>query len=229
MPICSGSTVTTGLAREFARDGITVNTEAVNLARIALRRLGLIARPAERERRPTEKELTKLYAHFDANDRYTVPMTRVIKFAIATAMRIDEIFRIEWDTLDERTRTILVPDRKDPRKKDGNDQRVPLLASTGFDAWQLLQDQRALRLNGPRCFPYNSKTAGTAFQRACKTLGIKDLHFHNLRHEATSRLFEAGLTIEQVPLVTGHKDWKMLKRYTQLRPENLHALLSKSV
>ena len=89
-----------------------MNTEAVNLARIALRRLGLIARPAERERRPTEKELTRLYAHFDANDRYTVPMTRVIKFAIATAMRIDEIFRIEWDTLDERTRTILVPDRK---------------------------------------------------------------------------------------------------------------------
>ena len=53
------------------------------------------------------------------------------------------------------------------------------------------------------------------------------MHFHDLRHEGTSRLFEAGLTIEQVPLVTGHKDWKMLKRYTQLRPENLHALLSK--
>jgi integrase len=223
------SFIGTILTHAAAVHGITVNTEAVNLARIALRRLGLIARPAERERRPTEKELTKLYAHFDANDRYTVPMTRVIKFAIATAMRIDEIFRIEWDTLDERTRTILVPDRKDPRKKDGNDQRVPLLASTGLDAWQLLQDQRALRLNGPRCFPYNSKTAGTAFQRACKSLGIKDLHFHDLRHEATSRLFEAGLTIEQVPLVTGHKDWKMLKRYTQLRPEGLHAILQRSI
>lgn len=42
-----------------------------------------------------------------------------------------------------------------------------------------------------------------------------------------TRLFEAGLTIEQVPLVTGHKDWKMLKRYTQLRPENLHAILAR--
>jgi hypothetical protein len=43
-----------------------------------------------------------------------------------------------------------------------------------------------------------------------------------LRHEATSRLFEAGLTIERVALVTGHRDWKMLRRYTNFRPESLH-------
>ncbi|HEY2753210.1 MAG TPA: tyrosine-type recombinase/integrase [Phenylobacterium sp.] len=47
---------------------------------------------------------------------------------------------------------------------------------------------------------------------------------HDLRHEAASRLFEAKFTIEQVALVTGHKDWKMLKRYTNLRPEQLHKL-----
>ena len=51
------------------------------------------------------------------------------------------------------------------------------------------------------------------------SLAIEDLHFHDLRHEATSRLFEAGLPIEKVALVTGHKDWKMLKRYTHLKPE----------
>jgi integrase len=179
----------------------------------------------ERDRRPTDKELESLFAYFDANSRNTIPMTRIVKFAIATAMRIEEICRIEWDTLDERTRTILVPDRKDPRKKTGNHQRVPLLSATGIDAYQLMLDQRAMRLNPARCFPYNAKSAGTAFQRACKKLKIVDLHFHDLRHEATSRLFEAGLTIEQVPLVTGHKDWKMLKRYTQLRPEGLHAAL----
>ncbi|RVC42576.1 site-specific integrase, partial [Mesorhizobium sp. M4B.F.Ca.ET.088.02.2.1] len=49
---------------------------------------------------------------------------------------------------------------------------------------------------------------------------------HDLRHEGTSRLFEAGFTIEQVALVTGHKDWKMLKRYTHLKPEELHAVLA---
>lgn len=221
------SFVGTVLTHAAAVHGVAVDTESVRLARTALRRLGLVGTATERDRRPSEQELDKLYAHFDANARMTIPMTRVIKFAIATAMRIDEIFRIEWDTLDARTRTIVVPDRKDPRKKDGNHQRVPLLAASGYDAWALLQEQRDLRLNPARCFPYNAKSAGTAFQRACKELKIIDLHFHDLRHEATSRLFEAGLTIEQVPLVTGHKDWKMLKRYTQLRPEGLHAILER--
>lgn len=221
------SFIGTILTDAAAVHGVSVNVEAVRLARVALRRLGLVGASDERDRRPTDKELERLFAHFDQNTRLTIPMTRVVRFAIATAMRIDEIFRIEWDTLDERTRTILVPDRKDPRKKDGNDQRVPLLAATGYDAWQLLQEQRELRLNPARCFPYNAKSAGTAFQRAVKDLGIGDLHFHDLRHEATSRLFEAGLTIEQVPLVTGHKDWKQLKRYTQLRPEGLYLTLSK--
>ncbi|MBL4821255.1 MAG: tyrosine-type recombinase/integrase, partial [Gammaproteobacteria bacterium] len=58
-------------------------------------------------------------------------------------------------------------------------------------------------------------------------LDIEDLHFHDLRHEATSRLFEAGLTIERVALVTGHKDWKMLRRYTHLKPEDLHKFQTK--
>lgn len=75
-------------------------------------------------------------------------------------------------------------------------------------------------------FPYNSKSVGTAFRRACVDVGIKDLHFHDLRHEATSRLFEVGLSIEQVSLVTGHKDWKMLRRYTHIRPETLHRIVA---
>jgi site-specific recombinase XerD len=89
----------------------------------------------------------------------------------------------------------------------------------------LLAEQMSRTSGKGRCFPYNGKSIGTNFRRTCVEAGITDLHFHDLRHEATSRLFEAGLTIEQVPLVTGHKDWKMLKRYTQLRPENLHTAL----
>jgi len=83
-------------------------------------------------------------------------------------------------------------------------------------------EQRLITRGLGRVFPHHHKSAGTAFQRACKTLKITDLHFHDLRHEATSRLFEAGLTIEKVALVTGHRDWKMLRRYTNLRPESLH-------
>jgi integrase len=89
----------------------------------------------------------------------------------------------------------------------------------------LIEEQRSIRGNeDDRIFPYNHRSAGTAFRRACQDLGIEDLHFHDLRHEGTSRLFEAGFEIQQVALVTGHKDWKMLRRYTHLKPEALHAI-----
>ena len=111
-------------------------------------------------------------------------------------------------------------DRKDPRNKDGNHQIVPLTDLTGFDAMELIEQQRAFAYStAAPIFPYNSRSIGAAFRRARKACEIEDLRFHDLRHEATSRLFEAGLTIERVALVTGHKDWKMLKRYTHLAPD----------
>jgi integrase len=67
-------------------------------------------------------------------------------------------------------------------------------------------------------------TCGKSFTRTCRDLKIEDLHFQDLRHEGTSRLFEAGFSIQQVALVTGHKDWKMLRRYTHLKPETLHRI-----
>lgn len=139
-------------------------------------------------------------------------------------MRLEEIFKIDWSDIDLEKRLVVVRDRKDPRHKDGNDQKVPLLNLTGFDAWQLLLQQKILTGGKGRVFPYHHKSAGTAFQRGRDVLGIDNLHFHDLRHEATSRLFEAGLTIEKVALVTGHKDWKMLRRYTHLKPESLQNL-----
>ena len=57
--------------------------------------------------------------------------------------------------------------------------------------------------------------------RACSRAGISDLHLHDLRHEATTRLFELGLNIMEVSAITGHKDLKMLKRYTHLKAEDL--------
>jgi integrase len=152
-------------------------------------------------------------------------MDRIIKFAIATAMRQEEICRVTWDDLDERQKMLLIRDRKDPRNKRGNHQNIPLLDVSGCDAWALIEEQ-ALHLGHRkgRIFPYNSRSAGTAFRRACRDLCIQDLHFHDLRHEGTSRLFEAEYEIPEVSLVTGHKDWKMLQRYTHIRPEDLHAI-----
>ena len=51
--------------------------------------------------------------------------------------------------------------------------------------------------------------------------GVKDLRFHDLRHEATSRFFEKGLIVMEVAAITGHKDLRMLQRYTHLRAEDL--------
>lgn len=205
--------------------GLPVKVEPIDLARIALKRLGLVGHSNERDRRPTEDEIEKLIAHFDGNDRQIIPMGRIIKFAIATAMRQEEICRVTWSDLNTRTKMLTIRDRKDPRQKKGNDQRIPLLAVSGYDAMALIEEQRAIRGNeDDRIFPYQHRSAGTAFTRTCKDLNIEDLHFHDLRHEGTSRLFEAGFKIEQVSLVTGHKDWKMLRRYTHLRPEALHDL-----
>ena len=114
--------------------GIDVAMEPVQLARIALKRLGLIGKGNERDRRPTEDELDQLFAHFDGNPRQIIPMSRIIKFAIATAMRQEEICRVTWSDLNSRTKMLTIRDRKDPREKKGNDQRIPLLAVSGYDA-----------------------------------------------------------------------------------------------
>lgn len=205
--------------------GLPVRVEPIDLARIALKRLGLVGHSQERDRRPTDEELEQLIAHFDNNPRQIIPMGRIIKFAVATAMRQEEICRVTWSDLNTRTRMLTIRDRKDPRQKKGNDQRIPLLSVSGYDAAALIEEQRAIRGNASdRIFPYNHKSTSTVFTRAAKELGIENLHFHDLRHEGTSRLFEAGFAIEQVSLVTGHKDWKMLRRYTHLKPESLHAL-----
>ncbi len=205
--------------------GMPVQVEPIDLASVALKRLGLVGKSNERDRRPTEEELTKLFATFDNNERLTIPTTRIVTFAIATAMRLEEICWITWSDLNARTKMQLIRDRKDPREKKGNDQRIPLLAVSGYDAMALIEEQRSIRGNeDDRIFPYNHRSAGTAFRGACQDLGIEDLHFHDLRHKGASRLFEAGFEIQQVALVTGHKDWKMLRRYTHLKPETLHAI-----
>ena len=60
-------------------------------------------------------------------------------------------------------------------------------------------------------------------------MGLEDLHFHDLRHEAISRLFEKGLSIPEVALISGHRDFRMLFRYTHLRAEDIaHRLNEKN-
>ena len=193
------------LTHAAAVHGIAVSPEEVRLARVAHKRLDLIGDPQETDRRPTQNELDDLVKYFDEKPRQLIPVGRLIRFAVATAMRQKEICTITWDDVDIRNRMITVRDRKDPRMKDGKNQRISMLSFTGYDAWQVLQEQRIVTRGNGRVFAHHHKSADTAFQRACKHLKIEYLHFHDLCDEATSRLFEAGMTIEKVALVTGHK------------------------
>ena len=109
------------LSHAAAVHGVAVPVEPVDLARIALKRLGLVGKGNERDRRPTDDELARLIAHFDGNPRQIIPMGWIIKFAVATAMRQEEICRVTWSDLNTRTKMLTIRDRKDPREKKGND------------------------------------------------------------------------------------------------------------
>ena len=197
--------------------------ENLRLARKVLSKLGLIGKSKERNRRPTRIELESLLVYFAANADQKIPMHRIIPFAVATGLRQGEICRVEWGNYQSDDRTLFVPKRKHPRERETNDHLMPLVSTTGYDPFALMEEQGAETGKVGRIFPFNGKSVGTAFRRVCKELGIVDLHFHDLRHECISRLFEADWDIPQVASVSGHKDWNMLQRYTHLRPSVIAA------
>jgi hypothetical protein len=205
-----------GTALRYAGVSLKVTIpDVVVAARPLLKHLNLIGGGGKRERRPTEDELVAI-VDWLKRKRGQV-FADIVEFAVGTAMRRGEIAKLKWGDIDEKKRLILVRDRKDPRKKIGNDQWVPLLGL----AWGVVRAQP--KVDGdPRIFPIGDSTISKYFTECCRELSIPDLHFHDLRHEGTSRLFEDGLEIQQVALVTGHKDWRHLRRYTNLRPEDLH-------
>ena len=195
---------------------LSVDRDVVAEARPALRLVKLVAKSRKRDRRPTPDELKRLLEHFEkAAWRTVIPMADIVNFAIASSRRQSEITRLQWADVDDAKRACVVRDAKHPRAKAGNHRHFPLLG----DAWEIVKRQPE---TAPEIFPFNAKSIGASFTRACEDLRVDDLHFHDLRHEATSRLFEQGYTIEQVAAVTLHESWRELKRYTQLKPESLH-------
>jgi len=193
-------------------------------ARAGLAHRGITTRSKERSREPTADELQRLYAHWDENPRQTIPMSTLVRFALTSGMRQEEISRIEIDDVDRAARTVVIRDRKDPKAKAGNDQMVPLLP----EAWAIVEPRLAGRA-GELIFPYRAPSVSAAFTRACAALGIEDLHFHDLRHAATASFFRQGLDIPRVALLTGHKTWAMLRRYTDIKPADVHESFARNV
>jgi len=182
--------------------------------------------PQGRDRRLVGDEEARLLRECaKAQNPWLLP---VVRFAIETAMRAGEILQTKG-TADEETRarpvqtTGLLWKNVDlnrrtahlPETKNGSARTVPL-SSVAVEVLRGLP-----RSMDGRVFGTTYEAIHLSFVRACRRAGIEDLRFHDLRHEATSRLFEKGFNPMEVSSITGHKTLQMLKRYTHLRAEDL--------
>ena len=152
-----------------------------------------------RQRRLTEYEYT-----FLVKGNYPQQTLRnIIEVAIETGMRRGEILGIQPEHI--KGQTLLIP-----ITKNGHPRTIPL-------------SKRALYIleNTELPFPMSANAVRLAWDKLKKKGNIKDLHFHDLRHEAISRFFEKGLSIPEVALISGHKDVRMLFRYTHLKAEDI--------
>lgn len=141
-------------------------------------------------------------------------ISHAFELAAETAMRRGELVSLLWSNVNLKKRTAFLPETK-----NGSSRTVPLSPK----AIKIIE---GIPRSDARLFPIRGDALGKAFQKVVQRQGIKDLRFHDLRHEATSRLFEKGLQLMEVSAITGHKDLAMLKRYTHLDAEKLALKLS---
>lgn len=198
--------------------GFRIDASQFAEAVVALKRLELIGKSKHRERRPTLDELNKLMTYFHErsvrmHNHGVAPMHRIIAFAIFSTRRLDEILRQKRSDLDFEHKEMMVRQMKDPRNKTTNDVRCEMTDEAVLIAKAMKVDPAAPDL----LFPFNKGQVQQSFMKACQDLKIRDLCFHDLRHEGISRLFEMGRTIPQTASVSGHKNWKSLSRYTHIR------------
>jgi integrase len=139
--------------------------------------------------------------------------------SVQNAIRRGEQLRLSWQNIDLERGVAHLRETKagEPRSIALTPEVVALLQS--------INEKFGRPTQGPLWSQRDPRSWSRAVARAIRRAGLEDLRLHDLRHEATSRLFERGLTIEEVAAITGHKTWTMLRRYTHLRPENIAAKL----
>jgi len=193
--------------------GVPIDLDVIEEAAETARETGLVSRPRRRARRPSADELRRLEAYFQAKRRSRIPMDLVMWLAIYSARRQDELCRLRIEDFNRDEGTYWVRDVKHPDGSAGNDK----LARLPEPGWRVVDAimARGIPAEG-LLLPFNSKTIGTYWRNACKLLGITDLRFHDLRHEACSRLAEDGATIPEIQQVSLHDSWSSLQRYVQV-------------
>lgn len=204
--------------------GVQCDPAAIDEAMRHLRETGTTGKSREVVRVVSQEEEEALLAEFERRNHHhqtKIDMVLMYRFAVSLPRRVSELCRLRWADIDSHARAIKIRDVKHPIYKTGNDQVVPLLG----DAWELLDTIPRI---DERIFPYSSESVCAAFERTRDRIAatglpsIKDLRFHDLRHTGITRLFQAGLQIQEVIVVSGHSSWTQLKRYTHIRPEDVH-------
>ena len=191
--------------------------------------------PKGRDRRLLPGELDKI---LEECRRYRNSVLEpIVRLALETAMRQGELFALNWENIDLNKSIARLLDTK-----NGEARTVPLSPTAVAILRARLPETNGAKLTAlPRglVFPANVAATRIAFMRAVERARAQyikgcieskiepdpryfsDLTFHDLRHEAASRLFEKGLDGFEVASITGHKTLAMLKRYTHLRAEDL--------
>jgi integrase len=164
--------------------------------------------PRGRDRRLNCGEEEKLLAYCSTTGPAYLKVAIIL--AVETAMRRGEVASLYWDDVDLAARMIYLNDTK-----NGEARQVPL----SMLATKTLQSVN--KEPGQPILPVHPDNISAAFAAACKACDIHGLRLHDLRHEATSRLFEKGFNVMEVSTITGHKSLSMLKRYTHLKAKDL--------
>ncbi|EAQ4379916.1 site-specific integrase [Salmonella enterica] len=161
-----------------------------------------------RDRRLTASEERRLSRHFRSHN---VELYTIFHLALETGMRQGEILSLQWEHIDLQHGVAHLP-----VTKNGTTRDIPLSRRA-----RALLHELPVQLAGP-VFHYKSTGFKSAWRVALQRLNITDLHFHDLRHEAISRLFELGtLNVMEVAAISGHRSLNMLRRYTHLRAYQL--------
>ncbi|MBA9071512.1 integrase [Methylobacterium sp. RAS18] len=168
-----------------------------------------------REERLSEEGAANLYRVIDTlRNRY---IASIVVLAIETGMRRGELISLRWKDVDLKNGTVRLH-----QTKNGRPRTVPLTP-------QATETLTLIERRGESVFPVSGNAVQLSWERVRIRAGLGRLRFHDLRHEAISRFFELGLSIPEVALISGHRDTKMLMRYTHIRPEHLSRKLSRLI
>ena len=157
-----------------------------------------------RERRVSDDEIAAICSTTRSRE-----LGALVRLAVETAMRRGELVDLRWKHVDLDKRTAHLP-----KTKNGFPRTVPL-SSRAVETLRTLP-----RRVDDRVFGLHRGSVSEAFQRAVSRAGLENLRFHDLRHEATSRLADR-LQAHELAKVTGHRDMRMVLRYYHPRAEDL--------